>query len=176
MNNSTSNSSKPTKLISQRKFAEMLGVSRTTIWQHVQKGNITLIDGKIDPEKAKEELASNIDLTHGRTKVLITSKKEAAVKAARHDSTINFNSAKAQRENYRAKMAELEYNEKAGIYVIAKKVRDVNETLYRRFRDRLLNIPDRICGQLAAETDQQRVSDLLEAEIKKAIEAGVYGP
>ncbi|MCP4368216.1 MAG: hypothetical protein GY797_08945, partial [Deltaproteobacteria bacterium] len=71
-----------------------------------------------------------------------------------------------------AKLAELEYNEKAGNYIIAKEVRDANETLYRVFRDRLLNIPIRISGQLAVETEQQKVHDLLDSEIKKAIEVG----
>ncbi len=150
----------------------MLGVSRTAIWQHIQKGNITLTDGKIDPEKAKEELASNIDLTHGRSKVVITSKDVEIEKDKRQNDTIRFKDAKAKREHYRAKLAELEYNERAGIFVIAKEVRDANETLYRVFRDRLLNIPSRISGQLAAKTEQQKVHHLLDNEIKKAIEVG----
>ncbi len=172
MSNSINNSDNPTKLISQKKFAEILGVSRTAIWHHVQKGNITLIDGKIDPEKAKEELASNIDLTHGRSKVVIVSKDIEIDQDKRPNDTIRFKDAKAKREYYRAKLAELEYNEKAGNYIIAKEVRDANETLYRVFRDRLLNIPIRISGQLAVETEQQKVHDLLDSEIKKAIEVG----
>ncbi|GJQ60250.1 MAG: HTH domain-containing protein [Candidatus Scalindua sp. AMX11] len=172
MNNSIINSNNPTKLISQKKFAEMLGVSRTAIWQHIQKGNITLTNGKIDPERAKEELASNIDLTHGRSKVLIASKDIEIEQDQRQYDTIRFRDAKAKREHYRAKLAELEYNEKAGIFVIAKEVRDANETLYRVFRDRFLNIPSRISGQLATETEQQKVHYLLDNEIKKAIEVG----
>ncbi len=150
----------------------MLGVSRTAIYQHVQKGNITLTDGKIDPEKAKKELASNIDLTHGRSKVVITSKDIEIEKDKRQKDTIRFKDAKAKREHYRAKLAELEYNEKAGTYVNAKEVRDANESMYRVFRDRLLNIPSRLSGTLAAQDDQQKVHELLEVEIKKAIEAG----
>ncbi|MCP4368892.1 MAG: hypothetical protein GY797_12375 [Deltaproteobacteria bacterium] len=172
MKSSTSNSSKPPKLISQLKFAEMVGVSRATIREHVQKGNITLVEGKIDPEKAKKELASKIDLTHGRSKVLIDSKYVEIEKDKRQKDTVRLNDAKAKREIYRAKLVELEYNEKAGIFVIAKEVRDANETLYRVFRDRLLNIPSRISGQMAAETEQQKVHHLLDHEIKKAIEVG----
>ncbi len=173
MSNSINNSDNPTKLISQKKFAEILGVSRTAIWHHVQKGNITLIDGKIDLKKAKEELASNIDLTHGRSKVLIAPKNIKIEKDERQKDTVRFSDAKAKREHYRAKLAELEYNKKAGIFVIAKDVRDSNETLYRVLRDRLLNIPIRISGQLAVETEQQKVHDLLNYEIKKAIEVSL---
>ncbi len=184
MSNSTSDLSKTGKtgkvekhqnLISQRAFAKLVGVSATAIWHHVKKGTITLVNGKIDPESAKRELVKKMDLTHGKTRINLLSTKEEKQKRVTQENKVDFNSSKAQRESYRAKLAELEYNEKAGTFINAKEVRDVNESIYRIFRDRLLNIPTRLSGTLAAEEDQKRVHDILEAEIKKAIEAGVNG-
>lgn len=184
MSNSTSDLNKtgktgkveePQKLVSQRAFAKMVGVSATAIWHHVKKGTITLVNGKIDPESAKQELSEKMDLTHGKTRINLLSPKEAKEKEVIKENKLDFNSSKAERERFRAKLAELEYNEKVGTFVNAKEVRDANESIYRIFRDRLLNIPTRLSGTLAAEEDQKRVHEILEAEIKKAIEAGVNG-
>ena len=52
---------KKSKLVSQYAYAKLKGISRQTVNEHVKRGNITLIGGKIDPELADKELAEKID-------------------------------------------------------------------------------------------------------------------
>jgi hypothetical protein len=49
------------KLISQAEFGRQVGVSKQRVGVWVREGTITLIDGKIDPERSREELRRNLD-------------------------------------------------------------------------------------------------------------------
>ncbi|MBS0153248.1 MAG: hypothetical protein JSS38_01510 [Nitrospira sp.] len=81
-----------------------------------------------------------------------------------------FIESQAEREKFRAKLTELEYQERVGELISAKAVDDEWYRLTRMVRDSMLNIPARIADQLAHETDQRKVQDLLEAEINQALE------
>ncbi len=155
----------PTKpqeeLISQAQYARCKGVSRTTICKHVKSGNITLVNGKIDPVIADQQLKANLDISQNR-KVKLSDDDVG-------DELNMYQKARAKREYYNAKLAELEYQEKAGMLVLVKDVESEVQTLYRTFRDQMLNIPNRISNQLSAETDEAKVAKLLKKEIETAI-------
>ncbi len=149
------------ELITQSQYARNKGVSRTTICRHVKCGNVTLVQGKIDPVLADEELKKNLDVSQKRK-----------IKLADDDVGNELNTyqkARAKREYYNAKLAELEYQEKSGLLILVKDVEDEAQTLYRTFRDQMLNIPNRISSQLSAETDEAIVAKLLKKEIEIAI-------
>lgn len=82
-----------------------------------------------------------------------------------------FIESQARREMFKAKLTELEYQERVGELIPAKIVDDEWFRLARLVRDSMLNIPARIADQLAHETDQRKVQDLLEQEIYQALEA-----
>ncbi len=175
MSNSTTNSRKGVKgrkLISQRAFAEMIGITRTTLAKHIKNGKMDLVDGKVDPVSAKKQLAKNIDMTHGRTKLNITSKKIESAKGDRQNDGATFSKAKAFKEGYKAKLAELEYKEKIKEYVKAVDVESASFTMARKIRDQLLNIPDRVQAEFAALTGRksEEVRAILLREIQTAIE------
>jgi hypothetical protein len=52
------------KLISQSEYARRKGVSKQRVNQWVKEGTIRLIEGKVDPEQADEDLGNNLD--HGK--------------------------------------------------------------------------------------------------------------
>ncbi len=81
-----------------------------------------------------------------------------------------FIESQARREMFKAKLTELEYQELVGELIPAKDVDDEWFRLARLVRDTMLNIPARIADQLAHETDQRKVQDLLEQEIYQALE------
>ncbi len=73
------------------------------------------------------------------------------------------------REAFRAKMAKMEYEEKAGKLTDASKVREDAFRAGRIIRDALLGIPDRLADVLAAEQDPRQVRQLLEEELENIL-------
>ena len=81
-----------------------------------------------------------------------------------------FIESQARREMFKANLTELEYLEQVGKLIPAEEVDREWFELARLVRDTMLNIPARIADQLAHETDQRKVQDLLEQEIYQALE------
>ena len=82
-----------------------------------------------------------------------------------------FIESQARREMFKANLTELEYLEQVGKLIPADQVDREWSELARLVRDTMLNIPARIADQLAHETDQRKVQDLLETEICQALES-----
>jgi len=155
------------KLITQAAFARILGISAATVNEHVKKGHITLIGGKINPLLAKKELLGKMDTTHGRTKV-----KAGATDEENGNQTGNtFSKAKAFKEGYKAKLAELEYKIKTKEYVRAADVEHAAFSFARRIRDKMLNIPGRVEADIAAITGLKslEVGKIIKREIEIAL-------
>ncbi len=124
---------------------------------------ITLVDEKIDPEKADKELAENLQI-NGNSKL-----KKTDTKITETNHTTEFNKAKARREKSKADLAELEYNEKAGLLISVKTVEREAESLYRQYRDQMLNVVIRASKKLLEETSEFRFRKVLKKEIENAI-------
>lgn len=85
-----------------------------------------------------------------------------------------FAQHQAKKEEFRAKLAELDYRERVGELVERDAVDAERFQTGRQIRDALQNIPSRVAGLLAAETDQRKCHDLLDREIRLALE-GIAG-
>jgi len=79
--------------------------------------------------------------------------------------------SQAKKEEFRAKLVELEYEERVGALVRKSDVEKEAFRVGRLVRDAVLNVPSRLAGILAAESDQRKVHDLLEKELRQALEA-----
>ncbi len=154
-----------TKLISMKQYAKDREVSYELIRRYCKNEpvKITLVNGKIDPEKADKELAANMSI-NGNSKF---QKKATKITATNH--TTEFNKAKARREQSKANLAELEYNEKAGKLIAVAIVKKEAEDLYRRYRDQMLNVVIRATKKLLGETDEFKFRKILKKEIESAI-------
>ena len=73
------------------------------------------------------------------------------------------------RENYLARLAKIEFEERSGKLVSRDEVQVAAFNKFRTFRDGMLNIPDRVAAVLAAESDPARVHEILATEIRKAL-------
>ena len=83
---------------------------------------------------------------------------------------LSYAEARAERERFLAQLARLEYEEKSGALVEAEEVKREAFRLARVVRDGLLNLPDRVAAELAAETNQFVVHRRLTEELRKALE------
>lgn len=85
----------------------------------------------------------------------------------------NRNVSRAIREAYQARLARVEYEKETGLRVLAEDVKREAFEQGRRLRDALVNIPDRLSHELAAETDPGRVHIAISQAIREALETFV---
>jgi len=185
------------ELISLRKFARERGVSLGAVQKAIATKRVTAIErdqrGRtigIYRVRAAEEWAANTDpveaaRTQGSQPAPIVVPKqgtlevatgadpsqagpESAAPAANTDQA-EYLAARAKREGFQAKQAELEYLRAIGDLVPANEAREVAFRRYRTLRDKMLNIPERVASVIAAERDPARVHKLLTDEIKRVL-------
>jgi hypothetical protein len=82
---------------------------------------------------------------------------------------MSFSAARTLKEQYNAEMKKLDYEERAGKLLRDEDVRKGAFEMYRKTRDSLLNIIDRISAQLAAEKKEANIRIILENEIRNAL-------
>lgn len=82
---------------------------------------------------------------------------------------INFQNAKAQKELWNARSAELDYRTKAGELVSVDSVRKGASGAGLTLRGRLMEIADNFAQIFASETDPLRIGSALRAEFDKAL-------
>lgn len=149
--------------VTQAEFAREMGVSQEAVAKAIKGGRVVSWQQKnkrvvIDSEKAKKEWEAN---TTNR-KTLQT------VMAGSQGPTIN--QSRTVLEAYRAKMAKVEYEAKIGTLVLAETVKKQAFACAREARDRLMNIPDRVAGLVAAESNERSCHEILMREIRAVCE------
>jgi hypothetical protein len=151
-------------LVSLRQYAKHRGVSHTAVEKAVKQGRIKLTDGKVDVEAADRDWRRN------------SSPVNAPNRAARSltggdgpTSGPTYAQSRAVRELYLARLAKIEFEERAAKLVSRDEVTVAAFTKARTVRDNLLNIPDRLAAMLAAESDPAEVHQILTDEIRKAL-------
>ena len=71
--------------------------------------------------------------------------------------------------NYDAALKKLEYEEKRGDLISKEIVEADFFAISRRFRDAVMNIPDRIGAEIATMTDVHAVTDRIRQEITSTL-------
>ncbi len=150
-------------------FATLIGVSRQAVLAAINRGRLSKSASKvgerweIDPELGPVEYAQNVDMTRRPPR-----KGHEPVIDGEGDYP-DFNESRAKREFHMAALAEMDVKEREGKLIDRDKIRDESFRLGRRVRDAMLNIPDRISADLAAEMDAFKVHLRLTKEIREAL-------
>lgn len=150
--------------LSLRAYARHRDVSLKAVQRAIETGRITPEpDGKINAEAC--DLAWDLNTDPSKVRKEHTPK----VKRVRKHSE-KFAEAKADREDYQAKLARLSYEKKAGHLVDGTSVERRAFQNARVVRDALLNIANRIAAELASETDPVKVGNILTIEITRSLD------
>lgn len=157
----------------------------------IQSGRIKRdADGLIDSEQADIDWGSNTSLyrsaaskangQRGQTirKALAAKPQEGAGKPAAPAPAPKaeptdfgaYAKARAQREHYQAEKAKLDYEIRLGLYILRSEWEAAAEEFWKNIRTGLLAIPDRLCHELAADTDADHVRDMLDNELRTVME------
>ncbi len=133
----------------------------------VKSGKIRLHKGKVNPDEALKAIQAQAEPSTLLRKPVSQDTLPVAPTDSRQ--AVDFVTARTMREAFRAKMAKMEYEEKAGKLTEASKVREDAYRAGRMLRDALLGIPDRQADVLAAETDPRKVRQLLMDELEEIL-------
>lgn len=157
-----------------KEFSKYMGVGTTTVHGAIKEGRIAAKKvGRVwvidDAAKAKRDWLKNTDLIQARRRNKnIAGEKEVQVPEA--TGLMSLGEAQRHNEIYKLKMAELKYNEQAGLLVPKETVQKEAFELGRKVRDNILNVPGRVAHELAAEVDPHRVEVQLMRELTQALE------
>lgn len=124
---------------------------------------------RIDPVLADAEWAANTDGGAGYTAHAENS-LPALLDSTDLGENITYAEARAKHERLKSRLAELEVATIEGKLVNADEVKRESFRAARQVRDSLLNLPDRLAAELAAETSQLKVHQRLVKEIRRALE------
>lgn len=85
-------------------------------------------------------------------------------------SNATYHQAKAACELYRAKLSQLEYEQRIGKMVRTDDVRMALASRITQVRDSILQVPARLAPVIAAEPSPARVRDLMEDELRRTLD------
>jgi hypothetical protein len=156
-------------LLSLRAYAKHRGVSLAAVQKAIRSGRIAAnADGLIDSDRADTEW--NANTRPGQRRATPAAPVTAEPAEAPVAAGLDYFRARAIRENYMARLAKIEFEEKTAKLISRDEVQVAAFTKARTVRDNLLNIPDRLAATLAAETDVDKVHQLMTGEIRKALD------
>ena len=150
-----------------RREAGLTGATPWAVQKALKEGRIAKnAQGKIEPEDADAAWERNSDpikRNHSASKAHGNGEGAAP-------GVPSLAQSRSIREAYAARLARLDYEERTGALVSAVQVRETAFTLARKLRDRMMAIPERTASELASLTDARAIRDLLEAQIREALE------
>lgn len=158
-------------VLSLRAYAKHRGVSHTAVQKAIHSGRISATpEGMIDSDRADGDWKAKTRPGQRRAKPAPEVVREPGRAEAPVGGGFDYFRARAVRENYLARLAKIEFEEKTAKLISRDEVQVAAFTKGRTARDNLLNIPDRLAAMLAAETDADKVHQILTGEIRKALD------
>lgn len=156
----------------QAELARLLGVSRQAVNDLVRR-NILEVgqDGRIDTELARVALANRVRpsaktaASANSTAMPMATPAADTATAAENTSVTSFHVAKTLRETAEARIAQLKLAELQGELIRVSDVRAAYAKRAAGLREAILQLPARLSAQLAAESDQAKCHDLLQADL-----------
>lgn len=175
-------------LMGYREYARHRGCSLQAVQKAIADGRIsTVVDAhgkpRIDQEAADAAWSRNTD--QGKRSLLFadgpspeasdaTGGEEGGRGAddAPDDAGMppEYRAARAGRETLRLERERIELDQLRGKVIGLDEASHAVFSAFRALRDRVLNAPTRVKHQLAAETDAERCEQLLETELRAALE------
>lgn len=146
-----------------KEYAQHRNVSVTAVRKAIKTGRITLNrNKKLNQELADAEWFKNTNPAKQRN--------SADCNQSTGDDKISYHRSRAIREDYNAKLTQLQFERESGKLIPVDEVRTVAFRAGRRVRDRILNIPDQVVPLLIGKTSIFEMKSILKAELTKILE------
>lgn len=158
-------------------YAAHLGASKAYVTKLGHQGRLVEreINGKllIDVELTDRLIRNTTDMSKARNGANAAPSRtpSSAIAPIADGGKVDaiFRQAQAQERAYHAKLAELEWKKAIGELVPAADVTAELSRVFATFREAMQQIPGRVAAVLAAESDQARIHQVLDGEIRSAL-------
>jgi hypothetical protein len=140
-------------------WAATLGISRQAAHKAVKRGQIPLVEGRLEATRA-----TAIYRATTRQRV-----RHQTASASSDAAQMSYDEARRRQAVAEACRAEVELAARMGELVSAADVRAVFARHMVAARDRLLNISSRLAPVLANEADAVRIANLIDEEVHQAL-------
>lgn len=165
--------------ISIRAYARMRGCSESAVRKAIASKRIRPEpDGTIDAERANKEWEQNTFAgatlrpaaqATPRPQPLKPLPHAAPIEAPSADPVQSFLRARAVKETFNAKVAQMEYEERAGRLIQASRAAEYAATFSAIIKDHLMAMPDRLAPALAAVDDERTVHRILHNDVSSVL-------
>ena len=168
-------------LITMAELAEIKGISKAAVSKRVKSGRldaaIVLIGGK---KKLKKDVA--LDIWENTTDIQRTAIQQQGLTPEQKNELLNvidelppeeipdFNTSRAKKMYYDAKLAEIEVNFKNKELVDAKETEKKGYELAKSMSSKLMSLPERVSALFASETDAASIGKVLKEELYNCID------
>ena len=168
-------------LITMAELAEIKGISKAAVSKRVKSGRldaaIVLIGGK---KKLKKDVA--LDIWENTTDIQRTAIQQQGLTPEQKNELLNvidelppeeipdFNTSRAKKMYYDAKLAEIEVNFKNKELVDAKETEKKGYELAKSMSSKLMSLPERVSALFDSETDAASIGKVLKEELYNCID------
>ena len=168
-------------IITMAELAEIKGISKAAVSKRVKSGRldaaIVLVGGK---KKLNKDIA--LDLWENTTDIQRTAIQQQGLTPEQKNELLNvidelpaeeipdFNTSRAKKMYYDAKLAEIEVNFKNKELVDAKETEKKGYELAKSMSSKLMSLPERVSALFASETDAASIGKVLKEELYNCID------
>ena len=168
-------------LITMAELAEIKGISKAAVSKRVKSGRldaaIVLVGGK---KKLNKDVA--LDIWENTTDIQRTAIQQQGLTPEQKNELLNvidelpaeeipdFNTSRAKKMYYDAKLAEIEVNFKNKDLVDAKATERNRFEIAKSMSSKLMSLPERVSALLARETDAASIGKVLKEELYNCID------
>ena len=168
-------------LITMAELAEIKGISKAAVSKRVKSGRldaaIVLVGGK---KKLNKDIA--LDIWENTTDIQRTAIQQQGLTPEQKNELLNvidelpaeeipdFNTSRAKKMYYDAKLAEIEVNFKNKELVDAKETEKKGYELAKSMTSKLMSLPERVSALFASETDAASIGKVLKEELYNCID------
>ena len=168
-------------LITMAELAEIKGISKAAVSKRVKSGRldaaIVLVGGK---KKLNKDIA--LDICENTTDIQRTAIQQQGLTPEQKNELLNvidelpaeeipdFNTSRAKKMYYDAKLAEIEVNFKNEELVDAKETEKKGYELAKSMSSKLMSLPERVSALFASETDAASIGKVLKEELYNCID------
>jgi len=167
------------KLVSMRAYAKHRGVTVEAVSKAVKTSRISLVGKKVDVAAADRAWSANTQPGQMAVKRTRTAskrtRKASKAQAQGGDQTVNnYASARARREDYLARMAQIDFEQRSGNLIDATEAKAAWFKLITEAKTRLLAVPIKCKSRLPALSalDVSIIENLIRDELQELADVG----
>lgn len=158
--------------VTQADLARELGVSRQAVNDLVKRGVLVLgADRKLDLDAARVIVQERVRPSGKTASAVAASDAAPAATEAKPDNAAAYYVAKAAREASEAGIAQLRLRQMQGELIEREPTVQATFTAFRQLRNGLTFLPRKLSGQLVGKTQPREIQQIIETEIRSALDA-----